>query len=1033
MRKWFKLAMLTGMAICILLQVSVAQTKLIKGKISDAKDGSPIAGATIKSDKSDVATVTNTDGTFEFKALPAATKLIITYVGYKTVELPITSDFSNIQLEEGSSQSLSEVVVVGFGSRIRKDLTGNIAKVRGEEIKNVPVPNFTQAIQGRAAGVFVESESGRVGGGIKLRIRGSGSITATNEPLYVIDGIPMNTSTVGGNTTADINFNDVESFEILKDASAAAIYGSRAANGVVLITTKKGKAGRTKLDVNLQHGFNKPTHLRGFLNAAEYVEFFTEAATNDAKYYWNRNNDKAIDDGFVSEQDVIDYNVGVVEGRFNRYSGYNDNWKTLSTNTNWEKLAFNDKANTTTADVTASGGTDKTKFYFSGSYTDQDGILIGNTFQRISGRLNVDHEVSKLFKFGANLSVSRTKGRRVAADNAFTTPMQIVALAPITPVRDENGELNDRPITTYYNPLLDFEGTKNIATGFRNLSNIYGQLSFTRNFSFRSELGLDIFNQERNAYYGTKTYTGGGTTGGYGISEWLRTVNLNTNNYFNYHNTFSDRHDLDVVLGTSFQKVTTDDAYVEGEGFPVDDLNKLASAGQITGGSSTQTNYSFVSYFLRINYKFNDKYILNLSGRIDGSSRFGKDSRYGFFPAISAGWIISNESFLSGSDFLSFLKLRASYGFTGTADGIGDFPQLGLWTASKYNLLSGLVPSQLPNPELKWEQSKQTDIGLDFGFLNNRITGELDYYIRKTSNLLYNVPVPGTSGFTTQYQNVGSMENKGVELVLNANIIDGRDFKWSAGGNISWNQNKITRLDGDTDTLPGNDGRYLNSLIVGQPIGIFYGPKYAGVDPANGDALYYLADGKTTTNDYNDAGNFVVGNPNPKFFYGFNTNVSFKGIELLVLFQGVYGNKIMNGAGGFMSANGDWFDNQTKDQLRRWQNPGDITDVPQARLAWLGNPSNGIAASSRYIEDGSYLRLKTLTLSYNLPASIMKAAKLRSARIFVSGQNLLTFTNYTGWDPEVNSDYRSGNRNQGGDFYSAPQIKTISFGINLGL
>ncbi len=1020
-----------GVLLFFFINTAVSQSQLLKGKVVDGDDGTPIFGATISAKGSGTTSLTDQEGNFEIIPSSSTKSLIVSFVGYITVEVSVADDLSYIQLKSNES-SLTEVVVVGFGTKLKKDLTGNIARIKAEEIKDLPVPNFLQGVQGRAPGVFIESESGRVGGGIKVRVRGAGSINATNEPLYVIDGVPLNTETNRGNALADINFNDVESFDILKDASAAAIYGSRAANGVVLITTKKGKSGKTRFDVDLLHGFNSPTGYRGFLNAAEYIELFTEAAVNDAKYYWNRNNEKALADGFISEQDVVDYNVGVVEGRFDRYSGHSD-WRSGETDTDWERLAFNSKAQSTTANVTASGGNEKTRFYFGGSYSDQDGILIGNTFRRLSGRLNLDHEVSKVFKLGANLSVAQTQLGVIADDNAFTTPMQIVALSPITPVRNENGELYDRPVTTYYNPLLDFEGTINKAVGIRSLSTVYGQLNFTKNFSFRSELGADLYNQNRNAYYGTKTYTGGGTTGGAGLSRWFKTVNLNTNNYFNYHTTVASAHELDVVLGTSFQKVTTDEAFVEGEGFPLDDLNTLASAGQITGGSSTQTNYTFLSYFSRINYKFDDRFIVNLSGRIDGSSRFGKDSRYGFFPAVSAGWILSNESFLKESKHLSFLKLRASYGLTGTADGIGDFPQLGLWGASKYNLLSGLVSSQLPNPDLRWEQSRQTDIGIDFGFLKNRISGELDYYIRKTTDLLYDMPVPGTTGFVTQFQNVGSMENKGVELMLNASIIEGRNFRWSVGGNISWNQNKIIKLDGDTDTLPGNDGRFMNSLIVGQPIGVFYGPKYAGVDPSNGDALYFLSDDKTTTNDYNAAGYFVVGTPNPKYIYGFNTALSFKGIELNVLFQGVAGNSIQNGAGGFMSANGDWFDNQTADQLRRWQNVGDITDVPQARLAWLGNPSNGISSSSRYVEDGSYLRLKTLTLSYLLPGTVLESIKLRSVKFFVSGQNLLTFTNYTGWDPEVNANYRPGSKNQGSDFYAAPQIKTISFGVNVGI
>jgi hypothetical protein len=339
------------------------------------------------------------------------------------------------------------------------------------------------------------------------------------------------------------------------------------------------------------------------------------------------------------------------------------------------------------------------------------------------------------------------------------------------------------------------------------------------------------------------------------------------------------------------------------------------------------------------------------------------------------------------------------------------------------------VASQIGNPDLKWEKSTQLDIGIDFGVFGNRLTGEIDYYTRNTSDLFYNVPIQGTTGFASWLVNIGSMENKGIELVLNSVNITSKDFKWTSSLNVSKMQNKITKLDGDQTKIPGNDGRYLNSLIVGQPIGVFYGPKFMGADKDNGDALYLKEDGKTTTNDYNAAGNFVVGNPNPEMIGGLQNTFNYKGIELSVLFQGVFGNQILNGAGGFMSASFDWFDNQTRDQLNRWQKKGDVTMVPQLRLGY----GNGIGASSRYVEDGDYIRLKNVTLAYNLPKAILSRVKISSARVYFTGVNLATFTKYSGWDPEVNTDYRASNRNQGGDFYAAPQIKSLTFGINLGL
>jgi TonB-linked SusC/RagA family outer membrane protein len=1010
-----KLLFLVAILFCY--QLAWSQAKTITGKVSDAKTGSAISGVSVLLKGSRTGTVTNNDGTYSLSVPSPSSILIFSSVGFETVERDAGSSLINVSLVEESSKSLDEVVVVGFGTKIKRDVTGNIARVKGSEIANTPVPQFTQALQGRAAGVFVEANNGKVGEGVKVRIRGAGSLSASNSPLYVVDGIPIAEGGVGINPLADINFNDVETFDILKDASAAAIYGSRAANGVVLITTKKGKSGKTAVNVNAQYGTNKPTGHREFLNAAQYVELLREAAINSD-----------IIDGIdpLDPDQYEDSWLEYVENKMTSISGWSD-WRSLETNTNWEREAYNNSARTKIIDISAQGGSEKTKFYASGSYSDQDGILIGNKFQRMSGRLNLEHDASDRLKIGMNMGLSRTYANRVAADNGFQTPLQLVALAPITPVRDLDGNLYDDPVTTYYNGLVELESVRRSSIAFRNLGNIFLNYKLIKNLYFRTEFGLDIQNQTDDYYASPVSLTGSGING-YGSSDWYKSVNYNTNNYFNYHTTLKQIHDIDATLGMSYQKYSSESVSVAGQDFPTDDLSRLASAGQITAGSSSVTESAFLSYFLRTNYKYNNRYLLSLSGRIDGSSRFGRLSRYGFFPSASVGWVLSEEDFLASSGFVSFLKLRASWGITGNAEGFGNFAQLGLWGSAKYNATSGLVPTQLANPNLKWEKSEQTDIGIDFGLFNNRLTGEIDYYVRNTRDLIYNVPVPGTSGFANQTVNVGSMQNKGVEFVLNSSNINARDFKWNTSFNLAYNKNKITKLDGTQTLIPGNDGRYLNSLMVGEAIGIFYGPKYAGVDPLTGDALWFEADGKTTTSTYNSAGNFIVGNPNPDWIGGLTNTLSYKGIELSFLFQGVFGNQIQNGAGGFMSTGADWWDNQTIDQLQRWRNPGDITNVPQARF----NYSNGTGASSRYTENGSYVRLKTVTLGYYLPATVIKKLKLASARVYVSGVNLATFTKYTGWDPEVNTDYRASNRNQGGDFYAAPQIRSITFGLNIG-
>ena len=997
------------------VQLLVAQNKTISGKVSDA-NGSPIAAASVTAKGTQIGTATKEDGTFTL-VVPASTKaLVISSIGYASTEAVLTGASLNIVLKNNVNTD-AEVIVVGYGTKLKKDLTGNISRIKGTEIANTPVANFTQALQGRAAGVFVEANNGKVGEGVKVRIRGTTSITGNNAPLYVVDGVPINSDPISGNSLADLNSNDIETFDILKDASAAAIYGSRAANGVVLITTKKGRAGKTNLSVNMQYGSNMPTGYRGFLDAKEYVDLLREAAINSDKI-----------EG-VDPLDPTQYAgswLQFAEKRLTRYSGWSD-WKKLETNTNWEKLAFNQDAKTKSFDVNASGGNEKTRFYISGSYANQDGIIVGNNFSRISSRINLDHEVSSKLKVGFNLGLARTISNRVSNDNDFSTPIQLVALSPITPLRDKNGVMYDRPTTTYYNGLIELESSKYVSTIFRNIGSAYLNYKIVKDLVFKSEFGIDLQNQTDDQYSGSRSINGSATNG-FGAYDGYRAFTYNTNNYFNYAKAFGD-HDLDFTLGMSFQKSSAEANRVTGEDFPDDYLQTLASAGRITGGYSSKSDYSILSYFSRLNYKFNNKYLVGLSGRMDGSSVFGANNRYGFFPAVSAGWIISEEDFMKSLDWLSFLKIRASYGISGS-DGVPNrFASRTLYSSSKNNNSSALVASQIGNPNLKWEKSTQLDLGIDFGVFNNRLTGEIDYYTRNTSDLFYNVPIPGTTGFASWLVNIGSMENKGLELVLNSVNITNKDFKWTTSLNVSKMENKITKLDGDQTTIPGNDGRYLNSLIVGQPIGVFYGPKFVGADKDNGDALYLKEDGKTTTNDYNEAGNFVVGNPNPDMIAGLQNTLNYKGVELSVLFQGVFGNQILNGAGGFMSASFDWFDNQTRDQLNRWQKKGDVTMVPQLRLGY----GNGIGASSRYVEDGDYIRLKNVTLAYNLPKALLNRVKLSSARVYFTGVNLATFTKYSGWDPEVNTDYRASNRNQGGDFYAAPQIKSLTFGINLGL
>lgn len=1040
-----KKCLLTIVVGMLLLVPAYAQERSISGKVTSAEDGAPAPGVSIVVKGTTIGTTSDTDGNFAINVPPGNNTLVFSFIGFKTTEVDITNRTRVDVMMEIDITELTEVVVVGYGTQIKHDVTGNIAQVSGEKIQNLAVTSFEQAMQGRAAGVLVTTQNGKLGQGINVRVRGSSSISAGNEPLYVVDGMIINTDNLSSNDAAtnalaDLNFNDIASIEVLKDASASALYGSRGANGVVLITTNRGQAGKTKFTANFQYGSSKPTRHREFLNAQQYVELMRESAYN---------NDLA--DGYDPINNPADYAgswLEYIEETMDFLSGGTD-WRNHETNTNWEREAFQ-KANFSSFDLTASGGSEKTTFYFGGGYTDQDGILIGNAFKRLSGRLNIDHQASDKLKFGLNVNIAKSINNRLSTDNAFATPLQLVAQAPITPVRDSEGNLFDdsiNPSMFYYPATVERENATFVTSVFRNIVGTNVSYNLTPDLRLIGEYGFDLLTQNEDRYWNELTQSGRGIDG-YGQSRWVQVFNSTSRAMLNYYKAINS-HQIDVLGGVEFQKKTINTTNIEAQGFPMKELTKIQSATEIVGGLSALEEETFISYFGRANYKFMDRYLVSVSGRVDGSSKFGPDTKYGFFPAASVGWIMTNEGFLSGVGTLSFLKLRASYGLVGNA-AIPNYRHFALYDGVGYGfpLSPGITPSQIPNPDLSWEKTAQLDVGLEFAFLNDRLSGEIDYYNKQTEDLLLNTPVPATSGFTTQFRNVGALENKGFELVLNYELVRTNKFSATIGANYARNNNKILRLDGQQERIDPASSRYVNVVMVGQPIGTFFGREYAGVNPANGDALWFLnrepssdeiADedaflistlfgDRYVTNNFNLANSVVLGNPTPTDIYGLHGNLSYGGLDVSFLFQGVGGNKVFDAAGGFMSANGRYEDNSTVDQLQRWRQPGDITMVPQARLY----ANNGAQSSSRYLYDGAYLRLKSVTVGYTLPPQFTSKVNLTSVRFYVTGQNLLTITDYPGWDPEVNTDFLASNIFLSNDFYAAPQPKNLIVGIKVG-
>lgn len=1018
--------LLLATVLCLLLfNYSYAQDKVVRGTIKDAKDNAPLPGVTVKVKGTNTGTVSTGDGTYQLNLPEKATALIFSFIGYADQEVPVNGR-SQIDVSLGSgNKDLSEVVVVGYGTQVKRELTGSISKVSAAEIENFPAPSFESALQGKAAGVVIESGSGKLGQGIKIRVRGTSSIGASSQPLYVIDGIPLASGSQSDvnneptNPLADINQNDIESIEVLKDASASAIYGARASNGVVLITTKKGRSGeKTQISLDINHGWSNPTKKRKFLTASQYVELLHETATNDGKLDFANN-----DSGYPTEQEAIDDYIASVDEYLDFYSLGTD-WKTQAVNTNWEDQIYRKNAPSKQINLSASGGNDKTRFYASGFYNDQDAIVYVNRFRKYGGRLNLDHTANSRLSLGLNMAVTRSQLDRVSDDNAYSTPGQVVAQMPISPLKDpETGEVNNN--TLYPNGLYDALFNFDRQVNFHTIGNGYVNYNFLPSLSFRSELGTDLLTLTEDQFQGKQSSDGAGI--GKGTYIGAQSVSLNTNNYFTFTPQIGEDHKLSAVLGMSYLQNDTKDNYLQGQDYPSDAIPNLSGAATITGGSTNATRYTFLSYFLRANYAYQGKYLVGASIRSDGSSRFGSKNRYGWFPSVSAGWIISEEGFLKENQTLTFLKLKASYGLTGNSE-IGNGRQYTSFSVTKYPTMPGYGsgrPTVLGNDSLKWEKTSQVDLGIEFALWGNRLSGEVDVYNKQTSDLLLAANIPYTSGFGRVYKNAGDMENKGVEITLTSRNIDSKDLVWTTSLNLGYNKNKVKNINGQIFESSGAEQR----AVEGQPIGTFYLVKYAGVDPATGDALYYDENGKTT-NDYSAAPRTVVGQGIPDWTGGLTNTFSYKGLDLNVFFQFVSGNSIYNRAGIYQASGfGNGFDNQTHELLDRWQKPGDITDVPRLSLFY----GNGNVRSSRWLYDGSYIRLKNVTLGYTLPKSVNSALHISSARFYVAGYNLWTKTKYIS-DPEVNTgsgDNSISNIGSGIDFYTIPQARTITVGLNV--
>ena len=1027
MRKFLVLfALITGLS-----NVVFSQKSVVTGTVKD-QNGGPVIGATVQARGSNVAVVSDETGAFSINA-PEGTKVLdISSVGYQPLNFPVSGGTVTAVLKKDESK-LSEVVVVGYGQSAKKSVTGAISRISAKEVENQPVQSFESAMQGKSAGVVIDNSSGKVGQGIKVRIRGTSSINASSQPLYVVDGVPLTSESQSDETNEptnpliDLNPNDIESIDVLKDAAAAAIYGARASNGVVLITTKKGtRNDKTVVELNTVFGSSNPTKKRKFLDAKQYVQAIRTAALNDAHYDFTNDQDAGP---FDTEQDAIDYYNDFYNGVLDELSLGTD-YENAEVNSNWEDAQFRKNAMSSQIDLSVRGGNARTRFYVSGFYNDQEAIVVVNRFKRYGGRLNLEHNLTDKVTVGMNLTVTRSQLDRVTNDNAFSTPGQLAAQVPISPFRDpETGELNEN--TLYPSGLFDAQYNNDNQVTFRTVGNLFANYNIIPSLSFRSEFGSDVLNMTEQTFADKRTQDGQGIGKGQNITS--QNVSFNTNNYFTYTPKISDDINLSVLLGMSYLQNDLVTSNIQAEEYPSAAVKNLSGATNVTFASSGNSRYTFLSYFLRPTFSFKDKYLLSFSIRADGSSRFGPANRYGYFPAVSAGWVLSEEEFMKNSNVISSLKLRASYGQTGNAE-IGANQFYDRFSVSNYPSLPGYIPRILGDSTLKWEKTSQADIGLEFGLFNNRLTGEIDVYNKQTKDLLLAVNVPSTNGYFDDpsisniiFRNLGKMTNKGLEISLTGRIFDQTAFKWTSSFNIAFNKNKVGDLNGEI--VDGEQGS-ISRAVEGEPIGVFYMRKFVGVNPETGEAQYQGEDGKPTE-DYNAAPRVVVGDPNPDFTGGWTNTFSYKGIDLNVFFTFVQGADIFNSGGNYMTAGfAGGFDNQTIDLLNAWSKPGDITNVP--RTGW--NYGSGARTASRWLYDGSYIRLRQLTLGYNLPQQIANSLRIKGARLFVSGLNLWLKTDYNG-DPEVNTQGVGGstvpNIASNIDFYTIPQPKTLSIGLNL--
>jgi len=1009
--------LLLGLTLFLVNAMAFAQGRVITGTVTSTEDGLGVPGATVLVKGTTIGTATDIDGKYTINVPAGSNVLVFTFVGLTSQEVNIGNRSTiNVALESDVT-ALSEVIVTGYGTQPKREVTGAVSSVKGDAIQNLPLQSFDRALQGRASGVQVRSSNGLPGGAVNIRIRGVGSVNAGNEPLFIVDGVQLNNqsnaSFTQSNPLAFLNPNDIESMEILKDAASAAIYGSQAANGVVIITTKKGKQGKAKFEFNAFSGETQPMKFLDILSGPEW---------------YGMRRDAFINSGVANPEANALSNMGRLPS----------NWTTLTRPAldalglalptyDWQREVMG-AGRLNNYEMSVSGGDEKTTFFLSGSYNYQEASFRPVDFERGTVRIALTHQATKRLSIETNMNLSTFQQNvPFAVEGSFlgNPAFSASAVLPHNAIYNEDGTFNTAiagvlgqnvVLVNSYNSGLQ---RTNTAVG-----NLIMNYKIAKNLTFRSLFGLDYRLLQGDNYRDPRTPDGAGVIGRSSVQSDWRTRFITTQT-LNWNKTFNGVHNVSALAGVEYLSETREGISGAGIGFPTFQFRTIQSAATPESITGFWTGYRRASAFSSVNYDYKKKYLVTVTARYDGSSRFGTENRYGLFPSVRVGWSLVEEEFLKNSSTISEMKFRASYGLTGN-DQIGNFDARGLYGGGgNYSGSAGIVPSSLANLGLSWETNNTTNLGLDFGFFENRITGSVDAFDRRTKDLLLSQPILWTNGFGGISNNVGELQNRGLEFELSTVNVDKGGFRWNTSFNITKIDNQILSLYSGLKFLPANPG-----IAVGQPVGrsgegAVFAAEYAGVNPATGRPMWYDINGNITYLPL-AADRRYVGSSLGTVFGGLNNTLSYKGLEFTTFFTYEYGGIGGDGQYGFLRENGTRLTlNALSDVVdRSWKTPGQITDIPRNVTTNGGNETRGAGRNSgtAALLKYDFIRLSQLTLAYSFKPSLVSRIGLTRARIYAQGVNLWTYTDYPGYDPEFT----------GGGTGQVPLTKSYTLGVQIG-